>query len=71
MPGFDGTGPVGRGPGTGRGFGACSGARGRAGRYAGRAVDSTPEPTGRGLYFRRGRRRRPAGFNMPRQFSDT
>ncbi len=26
MPGFDGTGPVGRGPGTGGGFGPCRGA---------------------------------------------
>ncbi|MFO7951439.1 MAG: DUF5320 domain-containing protein [Bacillota bacterium] len=25
MPGFDGTGPMGRGPMTGRGFGPCSG----------------------------------------------
>ena len=70
MPGFDGTGPVRKGPGTGRGFGVCSGARRRTGMNAGRATDSIPEPTGRGLYFRRGRRRRPAGLNTPRQFSD-
>lgn len=27
MPGFDGTGPMGRGPGTGGGFGVCRGSR--------------------------------------------
>ncbi len=26
MPGFDGTGPEGKGPGTGRGLGKCNGA---------------------------------------------
>ncbi len=30
MPGFDGTGPVAMGPGTGRGFGPCGAGRGRA-----------------------------------------
>ena len=35
MPGFDGTGPVGGGPGTGRGFGPCVGARPRLGGFRG------------------------------------
>jgi hypothetical protein len=29
MPGYNGTGPAGRGPGTGRGLGVCTGARPR------------------------------------------
>ena len=36
MPGFDGTGPVGAGPGTGRGFGPCRGYRPRLGGFRGR-----------------------------------
>ena len=35
MPGFDGTGPVGEGPGTGRGFGPCVGNRPRLGGFRG------------------------------------
>ncbi len=33
MPGYDGTGPVGMGPGTGGGFGPCGAGRGRAGWF--------------------------------------
>lgn len=35
MPGFDGTGPAGRGPGTGGGFGPCGAARIDVGNFRG------------------------------------
>lgn len=36
MPGFDGGGPAGRGPGTGRGLGICRSARLRSGLLPGK-----------------------------------
>jgi hypothetical protein len=36
MPGFDGTGPAGQGPMTGRGMGPCSGNAGYGQRFGGR-----------------------------------
>jgi len=44
MPGFDGTGPLGQGPGTGRGLGPC-----------GAGVRWFPRFWGRGFGFGRGR----------------
>jgi hypothetical protein len=49
MPGFDGTGPDGRGPRTGRGMGKCGTAqgrgqgRGRFGRFADQQDTMTPQ----------------------------
>ena len=50
MPGFDGTGPLGRGPMTGRCMGRCAGARTGAGFGAGRGLGA-----GRGFASRAGR----------------
>ncbi len=40
MPGMNGTGPMGRGPGTGRGMGRCGAARARRGQEGPPTVDA-------------------------------
>ena len=61
MPGFDGTGPLGQGPRTGRGFGYCAPT---AGSYYGQPVvygvgrGGLPRGGGRGFTFGGGRGRR-------------
>ncbi len=65
MPGFDGTGPAGRGPGTGGGRGLCSGARRRPGRFANRYLDISPFAQRRGAGLRRGLRRDGSGGGPP------
>jgi hypothetical protein len=56
MPGFDRTGPMGTGPGTGRGLGPCGAGRRRgAGQFWGRGFGRGAWGSGRG-YFGRGAR---------------
>ncbi|HEU6436657.1 MAG TPA: DUF5320 domain-containing protein [Nitratidesulfovibrio sp.] len=43
MPGMNGTGPMGRGPGTGRGMGRCGTARARRGQTGPPATEATAE----------------------------
>lgn len=67
MPGFDGTGPTGAGPGTGGGRGYCRIARRRPGRFVSRPAGIYPFAlrTGTGTGLRRGRREGLRGEERP------
>ena len=56
MPGFDGTGPAGRGPETGRGLGLCKGSRLRSARFLRRRSRGVSPDDQKGAAIIRGRR---------------
>lgn len=66
MPGKNGTGPMGAGPMTGRGFGNCT-RQGTAGQGFGRGIGQGGNGRGRGRMLQAGGR---FGFNAPERGSD-
>jgi hypothetical protein len=68
MPGKNGTGPMGTGPLSGRGFGNCAGqGQGQTGQGFGRGLGQGGNGRGRGRMQQAGRR---FGFNAPERSPD-
>jgi len=63
MAGLNGTGPAGRGSGTGRRLGICSSARPRPGGFYRRATAAIPDNYHRRTGFMNSRRRAVNGFH--------